>query len=65
MVNCENPVTGVRHWRSVASRRTAYGFGNALLITGQWKYVAVWRGVRSQAIKKSTIALSFLRWIAL
>jgi hypothetical protein len=35
--NCANPVTGVRHWRSMASRRTAYGFGNALLLTGQWR----------------------------
>eukprot|EP01046_Picozoa_sp_COSAG06_P006048 COSAG06_NODE_278_length_18546_cov_7.134981_17_plen_567_part_00 len=43
--NCANPVTGVRVWRSVASRRTAYGFGNALLLTGRREYVEVWRGV--------------------
>ncbi len=43
--NCTNPVTGVRVWRSVATRRTAYGFGNALLLTGQRKYADVWRGV--------------------
>lgn len=43
--NCLNPVTGQRVWRNYAGRRTFYGFGNAMLLTGDMKYVHVWRDV--------------------
>ena len=32
--NCIVPQTGERVWRMTAARRTAYGFGNAMLLTG-------------------------------
>lgn len=54
--NCVNPVTGERVWRNYAGRRTFYGFGNAMLLTGDMKYVHIWRGVLDTVNANTRIA---------
>jgi hypothetical protein len=43
-------------WRNYAGRRTFYGFGNAMLLTGDMKYVHIWRGVLDTVNANTRIA---------